>query len=52
MKKIGTYGFSCSCCGNDLEPDDLVEVCADCGAIFCKACADTGELMTHTCEEE
>ena len=51
MKRIGSEGFSCSCCGKNLEPNDLVEVCADCGAIFCKECAEMGELKAHSCDE-
>ena len=51
MKKIGAYGFSCAECGEDLKPDDRVEVCADCGAIFCEQCVKNGALANHECDE-
>lgn len=51
MKKIGVSGFSCSCCGTTLHPNDEVEACSDCGAIFCKECVEAGELKSHDCEE-
>lgn len=51
MRRIGCKGFSCACCGKDLEPDEMVDVCSDCGAIFCKECSDTEALKRHDCEE-
>lgn len=51
MRRIESEGFCCVCCGKDLEPEDLVEVCADCGAIFCRECSSMGELKAHDCDE-
>lgn len=50
-QKIGEYGFGCVCCGRGLEPDDLVAVCPDCGAVFCQECAEAGAFESHACED-
>lgn len=49
--KMGAAGFSCACCGTEIKPDDEVAVCPDCGAIFCKTCAESGGFEGHECEE-
>lgn len=50
MKELCIRGCCCSVCGIDLFPESMVEVCPDCGAIFCEDCAD--ELDIHVCEDE
>ena len=52
MRKIGTNGFSCSNCGKVLSSSDMVEVCNDCGAIFCEECVNENALKNHVCEYE
>lgn len=49
---LGTAGFSCANCGTDIRPDDPVAVCSDCGAVFCKSCAENGLLEDHDCDPE
>ena len=43
-------GFGCNKCGLVLKKGDLACVCADCGAVFCKECAENNALGTHRCE--
>ena len=50
--KLKTRGYSCCYCGNRIEPDDNITVCADCGDVFCKACVENGSFDDHECEEE
>lgn len=45
------YPVSCSQCGEPIHKGDLISVCSDCGAIFCKQCALNGHLAEHSCEE-
>lgn len=52
FKKIGMAGFSCACCGTPIPTDGLVAACTDCGAVFCKACAEDGALDGHECEPD
>lgn len=49
---MGTDGFSCLQCGNPIGADDPVQVCSDCGAVFCKECADAGALSDHDCDAD
>ena len=51
MKKIGSEGFACANCGQLLHSDDMVEVCADCGAIFCQECVEDESFENHSCDE-
>lgn len=50
MKKIGIEGFSCVNCGKTVHANDLVEVCSDCGAVFCKECVEDESFKNHECE--
>lgn len=47
---IGVPGFSCTGCGRELEADEPVTNCPECGAVFCKDCYESGN-MDHQCEE-
>lgn len=49
---LGTAGFSCTQCGEPIGPDDPVQVCQDCGAVFCKECVQSGTLGDHECDPE
>lgn len=45
---VGVPGFCCLGCGKELEADEPVANCPDCGAIFCKECYETGNT-DHDC---
>lgn len=47
---IGVPGFSCTGCGRELEADEPVTNCPECGAVFCKDCYESGNT-DHQCEE-
>ena len=46
---------SCACtgCHQTIKPDDFMQGCYSCNAIFCEACVMTGRFEQHTnnCEE-
>lgn len=42
--------WNCSVCGKPVTEEEM-EVCADCGAIFCAECVDAGEFDDHECED-
>jgi rubrerythrin len=48
---IGSKLYSCECCGQPLEPTDLVFVCPDCSAVICESCVRAGRVDSHDCED-
>ena len=42
--------WNCSVCGKPVDESEM-EVCADCGAIFCPECVEDGEFDDHECED-
>ena len=52
MIKLGVDGCSCSTCGIPLSPEEYVEICPDCGAIFCSDCVSAGIADDHICDED
>lgn len=50
--KLRTHGMSCAVCGEDIGPEDDVQICPDCGAVICRKCVETGAWDEHECEEE
>lgn len=49
---LGVEGFSCAFCGAEIGPDDPVAVCKDCGGIFCRECAENGNMADHECLDD
>lgn len=49
---LGMNGYSCDYCGTDIGANDPVQICADCGAIFCKECVISGNRDEHECMED
>ena len=47
-KHVGWAQYSCSYCGTIIEGPK--HVCADCGALFCEECYNSGMLEQHTCD--
>lgn len=48
----GVSGYSCFSCGDNIAPNDPVQICHDCGAVFCKPCVLSGCMENHECEED
>lgn len=46
----GMPNWNCSVCGKPVDENEM-EVCADCGAIFCPECVEAGEFDDHECED-
>lgn len=49
---MGTEGFSCAGCGDTIGANDPVQVCGDCGGVFCRSCVENGNFEDHECELE
>lgn len=45
---VGWVQYACSYCGAII--DTPKHVCADCGALFCEDCYNSGMLEQHTCD--
>lgn len=52
MMKIDSSYYSCDICGRPIAAGEYIEVCSDCGAVFCMGCVNDGRIDEHKCEEE
>lgn len=51
MVRSGSNDFACCNCGQNIDADDYMAGCSDCGGIFCETCVTNGEFDSHNCAD-
>lgn len=51
MEPASCGGFGCAHCGTPIKRGEPMIDCADCAAVFCQKCVESGTFDMHSCAE-